>query len=100
MLLNYIVTTYLLYYISMFYLQVGYGVGADRFQDPWINLGIQTGACVTQPDTCGASGGAISMWLKVHGEDETTGVITSMDDVSSPIFTTGFQFRCSAVWCV
>ena len=34
MLLNYIVTTYLLYYISMFYLQVGYGVGADRFQDP------------------------------------------------------------------
>ena len=79
--------------------EVGYGVGTDRFQEPWIDLGIQTGACMTQLDTCGAAGGAISMWLKIHGEDDTTGVITSMDQIDG-YFTTGFQFRCNGDQCV
>ena len=50
---------------------------------------------MTQPGNCGATGGAISLWIKVHLEDVvtslTTGVITSMDEVSSDEVSTGFK---------
>ena len=72
--------------------------------DKWIDLGIQVGACMTQPDNCGAAGGAISLWIKVHLEDVatslTTGVITSMDEVNSGEISTGFQIRCRKYGCV
>ena len=55
-------------------------------------------------DKCGATDGAISLWTKVHLEDVvtslTTGVITSMDEVSSGEITTGFQIRCKKYGCV
>ena len=31
----------------------------------WVDLGIHTEACMTRPETCGAAGGAFSMWVKV-----------------------------------
>ena len=78
---------------------MGFAVYPMANQDQWIDLGIQTGACMTQPDNCGATGGAISLWIKVHLEDVvtslTTGVITSMDEVSSGEISTGFQIRCT-----
>ena len=82
---------------------VGYAVFPRANQDKWIDLGIQTGACMTRPEKCGATGGAISLWIKVHLEDVTsltTGVITSMDEVSSGEISTGFQIRCKKYGCV
>ena len=36
---------------------------------------------MTQPQTCGAAGGAISVWVKVmhcpHGKGETEGIVSS-----------------------
>ena len=31
----------------------------------WIDLGIHTETCVTKPETCGAAGGAISVWMNI-----------------------------------
>ena len=37
----------------------------DRSKNQWVDLGIHTEACMTQPETCGAAGGAISIWVNV-----------------------------------
>ena len=31
----------------------------------WVDLGTHTEACMTPPETCGAAGGAISLWVNV-----------------------------------
>ena len=83
---------------------MGFAVYPMANHDKWIDLGIQTGTCMTQPDNCGAAGGAISLRIKVHLEGVvtslTTGVITSMDEVSSGEISTGFQIRCRKYGCV
>ena len=45
-------------------------------QRQWLDLGIHTEACLTQLDTCGMKGGALSMWIKV-GSSTYTGIITT-----------------------
>ena len=32
----------------------------------WIDLGVHYEACMTDPQTCGAAGGAISIWLRLQ----------------------------------
>ena len=50
----------------------------DREKRQWVDLGIHTGACMTQPEICGAAGGAISVWLKViEGAFDSGGIISS-----------------------
>ena len=36
--------------------QVNNAVVTDRLQNQWIDLGIQTEACMTRPETCGPAG--------------------------------------------
>ena len=48
----------------------------DKEQNQWLDLGIHTEACVTQPETCGSTGGALSMWIKL-GSCTYTGIITT-----------------------
>ena len=43
----------------------------------WINLAIHTDACMTRPETCGAAGGAISMWVKVIECIGDCGIVSS-----------------------
>ena len=86
----------------MFPLQMGYAVSPRiSQQDLWIDLGIQTGVCMTQLENCGSAGGAVSLWINVHAEDlrERTGVITSMDDITPDFISTGFQIRCGRDGC-
>ena len=89
----------------MFPLQMGYAVSPRiNQQDLWIDLGIQAGACMTQPENCGSAGGAVSLWINVHAGDQRgrtgrTGVITSMDDITPDIISTGFQIRCGTDGC-
>ena len=42
-----------------------YSVKVDRTKSQWIDLGIQTKACMTRPETCGAAGGAVSVWVNI-----------------------------------
>ena len=68
----------------------------------WVDLGIHTEACMTRPETCGAAGGAVSVWVKVTecpGEIEGgIGIITSQSSDQK----TGFSIMClsSEIGCV
>ena len=57
-----------------------------------INLGIHTEACMTRPQTCGAAGGAISVWLKVNECPPELGSMLSSRQTQS---ASGFQAVCS-----
>ena len=62
----------------------------DGTRSQWIDLGIQTEACMTRPETCGAAGGAIRMWINVDGCQGLEGGIIS---------TLGFGRTGSVIFC-
>ena len=45
--------------------QNNFAVSTNRLGMQWIDLGIHTEACMTNPNTCGAAGGTVSMWRRV-----------------------------------
>ena len=45
--------------------KVNAALSLNHTRSQWVDLGIHTEACMTRPETCGAAGGAISVWLKV-----------------------------------
>ena len=49
----------------------------DRTRSQWVDLGIHTEACMTQPETCGEAGGSISLWVKVIECLSLCGIMTS-----------------------
>ena len=55
----------------------------------WVDLGMHTEACMTRPDTCGAAGGAVSLWLREIECSDLKGMITSKS-----YGRTGFS-----IWC-
>ena len=38
-------------------------VTLNHTKKQWVDLGVHTEACMTRPETCGAPGGAISVWI-------------------------------------
>ena len=86
---------------NIFFFEVGSAISTDRSQNQWIDLGIQTEACMALPDTCGAAGGAISMWLKVdpHPANYRTGILTSVQTFDFNTDSTGFVMLCNNVQC-
>ena len=64
-------------------------VSTDQSREQWIDLGIHTEACMTTM-TCGAHGGAVSMWLRVRQCDNNNGILTTLQFES----TTGLIVRC------
>ena len=50
----------------------------DRAKNQWVDLGIHTEVCLTQPENCGAAGGAISVWLKVIDCSQYGGIISTI----------------------
>ena len=42
-----------------------------------INLGVHTEACMTDPDSCGKTGGAVSFWLKLPEECINSFILTT-----------------------
>ena len=46
------------------FFQINSVVSTNRSRNEWIDFGIHTEACMTDPVTCGTAGGAISLWLK------------------------------------
>ena len=52
---------------------MNFALTLDHTKKQWVDLGIHTEACMTRPETCGAAGGAISVWVKIrdcHGQGE------------------------------
>ena len=49
----------------------------NHTKNQWVDLGIHTEACMTQPETCGAAGGVISVWVNAIECPEVCGIISS-----------------------
>ena len=76
--------------IGQIYLQVNYAVSINRSNSQWIDLGVHTEACMTRPETCGAAGGAVSLWLRLtDGCANNKGLLTTRPDSGS-----GFAVYC------
>ena len=60
-------------------LKINSAVSTNRTRNQWVDLGVHTEACMTRPETCGAAGGAISVWINVVIECTSAycGVISS-----------------------
>ena len=59
--------------------QVNNALTLDRINNQWVDLGIHTEVCMTDPITC-AAGGAISLWVNII---DYGGIITSRAHKSS-----------------
>ena len=79
--------------MCLYYLfnQVNYALSLNQTHHQWVDLGIHTEACMTQPETCGAAGGAISLWLNIMTCDLWAGFVSSYIHGR-----TGFHMLCSA----
>ena len=54
----------------------------------WVDLGVQTQACLVLRATCGPEGSAVALWLYVHNCNNLGGIITSYDQ------TSGMMIQC------
>ena len=57
-------------------------MSTDRSRGQWVDLGIHT-ACMTDPATCGTSGGAISLWCKVTACPHAGSAVSTMQNLQS-----------------
>ena len=64
-------------------------VTTDRSLQQWLDLGNQSQACITIPESCGAQGGSISVWFKL-GDSNTEGAIIS--SMTQPQTSFSFYF--------
>ena len=53
-------------------------VSTNISRSQWVDLGIHPEACMTLPETCGASGGAVSFWMKLVDCHDFGGIISSL----------------------
>ena len=83
------------FWCNIFQINGAVQTNASEFQ--WINLGIHTEACMTRPETCGAAGGAISLWFRVIdcsiSSIDSGAVVSTLTD---SLETTGIAVECSA----
>ena len=42
----------------------------------WLDLGIPDEACIARPETCGAAGGSVSLWMRIN-HDRAGGIVSS-----------------------
>ena len=60
--------------------QVNSGLTFNSTKSQWVDLWINTDVCMTRPETCGAAGGAISLWLQLIDCTGIDGIISSLTD--------------------
>ena len=66
-------------YHTDFFQQVNLALAVDQTKKQWVDLGIHTEVCMTRM-TCGAAGGAISLWMNVIACENYDGLLTSGAD--------------------
>ena len=54
-------------------------MSTNHSRQQWINLGIHTEACMTDPVTCGAAGGTIALWLRMVNCSVNGAVVTTTE---------------------
>ena len=67
----------------------------NRTRHHWVDFGNNTGACMALPETCGAAGGAISLWINVIDFYGFRGIVSSVadDKMGSVIFHSSSDIR-------
>ena len=50
--------------VSQIFYKMNYAVRINHLRQQWINLGNHPEACMTRPETCGHTGGAVSLWVR------------------------------------
>ena len=50
----------------------------DRSLEQWLDLGDQSKACITIPESCGAQGETVSSWVKLAESNTDGAMISSM----------------------
>ena len=66
------------------YYQVNCAWFVNHTRSQSIDLGIHTEACMTRPETCGAAGGAISVWVNaIECVSDRGGIVSSRSSSSS-----------------
>ena len=80
----------ILIFILFFLLKVGLAIATDKPNERWVDLGSQIEACITVPDSCGAVGSAISVWLRVLDCTEGNTIMSSLTYYNS----TGVSIFC------
>ena len=65
-------------------------MSSEKGPGRWIDLGIHTEACMSQPYTCGENGGAVSLWYRVITCPSLGGIISSFSGLAS----SGFSIYC------
>ena len=61
--------------------------------EQWIDLAVQNETCMTQPETCGAAGGAVSLWLKINDCPKNAGILSTANG-STNISQEGISIHC------
>ena len=76
--------------LLMCFFQANHAVQTDRSQNQSVNLGdLSARACLTIPESCGSTGGALSVWVKIEDCSGDGGIISS-----NQIDHEGFQVKC------
>ena len=60
-------------------------VRTDHTVQQYLELGNQSQACITIPETCGSQGGTISVWIKPLGCQDGGGIISSQPQSQSAV---------------
>ena len=60
-------------------------VRTDHTLQQYLELGNQSQACITIPESCGTQGGTISVWVKPLGCPDGGGIISSQDTSQSAV---------------
>ena len=60
-------------------IQINKAITLDHTKGQWVDLGILEEPCITRPETCGAAGAAVSVWLRwtVEQLSNIAGIISS-----------------------
>ena len=65
----------------LFYSQFGRAVSVDALEKQWVDLGdLSQFSCIVKPSICGATGGSLSVWIKLGVWIKQGGILSSMDD--------------------
>ena len=65
--ITYDVGVYQMIFCSLICQNVNSALTLDHTKEQYVYLGFHTDICMTRPETCGAAGGAISVWINLIG---------------------------------
>ena len=77
--------------ISQTKFQINSAISTDRAQSEWVNLGVHLEICMTHPESCGAAGGAISVWFRIVACSLAGAVVTTVSNS-----TAGYHIYCDS----